>query len=175
MAQRSTNDVVGIEPDLTPETLPLLDGYLRAIPHDTTQPVLELVLAAVGCYFGEVVRRKLDGRWGLVSEDPARWRIEMVNCYLHFRPVGMAAEVFRRGACEGFDGSLGTLDDDALGQMLARAAPMSEDDYHSFGGRFDVLALVVDWLVGQSMAQRNPPRVFGAEEYRVRLDDPQGS
>ena len=59
MAQSSVAEVVGVTPDLTPETLPLVDQYLRQLGPETQEHVLELVLAAVGCHFGEVVRRKL--------------------------------------------------------------------------------------------------------------------
>jgi len=172
MAQRTVGEVIGVEPDLTPETLPLVDQYLRDVPQDTSEEVLDLVLSSVGCYFGEVVRRKLNGRWALPDDDPNQWRIELISCFLHFRPVGMAGEVFRQVETDGFDGSFGTLDElsDAMELMLAQTAPMSEEEYYSLSGRVDVLQLATDWLVGQTLVEGKRPISYSAEDYGVRLD-----
>ena len=171
-AQRAVAEVVGVEPDLTPETLPLVDRYLRVVAPDTHEDVLEPVLASVGCYFGEVVRRKLNGRWAILDGGPGKWRVELTNCFLHFRPVGMAGEVYLQAQSEHYDGSFATLDEhsDAMAEMLGEAAPRTEEEYFSLSGRVEVLQLAADWLVGRLLAKGKRPRYQSAEEYSARLD-----
>lgn len=171
MARHSVTRTVGVEPDLSPETLPVVDEYLRQLPRDAAPEVHDLVLTAVGCYFGEVVRRLLNGRWAVDSDDPGRWRVELVNCFLHFCPVGMTGEVALGRASDAHDGSFATLDElrDPLHEMLSEAAPLPEDEYYSLAGRVDVLQLVADWLMGRSLAAGHPPRIYTAEDYALRI------
>lgn len=172
MAQSSVKEVVGVEPDLTPETLPLVDEYLRQVGPGLQLEVRDLVISAVGCYFGEVVRRKLNGRWNTKRSSPQTWRIELVNCFLHFHPVGMAGEVLTGAETEDYDGSFATLDvlRDGLAHMLSEAAPMSEEEYYSLAGRIDILQLAADWLVGRSLASGKPLVHLTAKDYSELLD-----
>jgi hypothetical protein len=172
MAQQSVAQVIGVKPDLTPETLPLVDQYLRQVDPDTREEVLDLILTAVGCYFGEVVRRKLHGRWVVKEDGPFSWRIELINCFLHFRPVGMAGEVFYRGENDLYDGSFATLDElrDSLAEILGEASPLTEDEYYSLSCRIDVLQLAADWLVGRSLVKGKKPPSYSSMDYSVRLD-----
>src|SRR5687768_1752387 len=43
--------------DYTPDTLPLLDHYLRSASDISKEEILSLHVPAAGAYFGEVVRR----------------------------------------------------------------------------------------------------------------------
>ncbi len=172
MACRNVQQVIGVEPDFTPETLPLVDQYMRQLPEDSPAEVVELVLSTVGCYFGEVVRRLLNGRWAISPADPDRWRVELINCFFHFRPVGMAGEVYSRGADERYDGVFATHPEvwEGLSQALTEAVPMPEDEYYSLAGRVDVLERAVDWLTGRELASGKPPRTFTAEDYAMALE-----
>ena len=172
MACRNVQQVIGVEPDFTPETLPLVDQYMRQLPADSPAEVVELVLATVGCYFGEVVRRLLNGRWAITGDAHDRWRVELINCYFHFRPVGMTGEVYSRGTDERYDGVFSTRDEvwEGLSLALAGATPMPEDEYYSLAGRVDVLELAVDWLTGRELATGEPPRTYTAEDYEQALE-----
>jgi hypothetical protein len=172
MARQSVKKIIGIEPDLTPETMPLVDEYLRQMSPDAPEEVQSLLLAAVGCYFGEVLRRLLNGRWALRGPSPAEWHIELEHCFLHLNPVGMAGEVFTGVESEKYDGSFATLDElrDGLAQMLQEAAPLSEEEYYSLSGRIDILQLAVDWLTARQLASGKPMPHFTPEDYRCRLE-----
>lgn len=172
MACRNVQQVIGVEPDFTPETLPLVDQYMRQLPKDSSAAVTELVLSTVGCYFGEVTRLLLNGRWAISHDPPRRWRVELNNCFFHFRPVGMTGEVFHRGASDEYEGAFATLNEhwDGLSQALAEAVPMPEDEYYSLAGRVDVLQLAADWLLGRNMASGETPRTYTAEEYAFVLE-----
>lgn len=172
MACRNVLRVIGVEPDFSPETLPLVDQYLRELPGDSPAEEVELVLATVGCYFGEVARRLLNGRWAVTVDPPRKWRVELISCFFHFRPVGMAGEVFLREVSDEYNGTFSTLDEqwDGLSQALSEAAPVSEEDYYSLSGRIDVLHLAADWLAGHDLAAGEAPRTYSALDYELILE-----
>ena len=84
------------------DTLPALDHYLRGLVPDADadgadvapDPIVALVTAASGAYFGEVVRRRLGGRWEIAGE-PDNWRL-VLPTGLSFAPVGFAAAAIAR-------------------------------------------------------------------------------
>src|SRR5262245_46288018 len=79
--------------DFTPETLSLLDQYVRdARTEVASNPAaLELLQASIGAYLGEVIRRAHGGLWDATGEHDG-WRILMTSVFLSFNPVGMARE-----------------------------------------------------------------------------------
>ncbi len=172
LARKGAAHVTGVDPDYTYETLPLVDMYLREVPEDATEEVLHLIVASSGCYFGEVARRVLNGRWAVGSGAPEGWRMELASCFLYFYPVGMAGEVYSRGKDPDYDGSLGTMIEahDGLSEMLANAAPFSEDEYYSLACRVEVLQLAADWLTARPMAAGKRARIFTAADYSAYLD-----
>jgi hypothetical protein len=173
MVRSNVLKVIGVEPDLTPETLPLVDEYLRRVPADASDEVQQLVVSTVSAYFGEVARRRLNGRWTLRSSHPADWRVELVCCFLHFSPFGMVGEVLNGAESDDYDGSFSTLDEvnDALNAMLSAAPPVPEEEYYSLCGRIDILQLVADWLVGHAVASGKEKRSWSAEDYSTALDE----
>jgi len=172
MARKGAEHVTGVEPDYTPETLPLLDQYLREVPPDATEEVKQLIVASTGCYYGEVLRRLLKGRWAVPSGAPESWRVELSSCFLYFHPVGMAGEVYTRGQDPEYDGAFATTDElhETLAEALAAAAPVSEDEYYSLAGRVDILQLAADWLTGQSLAVHKKAVHYSADNYRIFLE-----
>jgi hypothetical protein len=178
LARTSVTKVIGVEPDLTPETLPLVDEYFRQATSEASDEVRQLVTAAVGCYFGEVVRRKLHGRWTIRGADPATWRVELITCYLYLHPVGMAGEVMVGAQTDDHDGSFATLAElnDELAEMLGKAAPLSEEEYYSLSARVEILQLAADWLVGRQLNSAHDhdhdheQRRYSAADYSARLD-----
>jgi len=172
MGRRMVHEVIGVEPDLTPDTLPLVDQYLRQVPPDLSRHARNLMVCAVGCYFGEVARRALNGRWALAGEEPESWRVELSSCFLYFSPVGMAGEVLAGGDTEDYDGSFATSDEvrDDLDEALGAAGPIPEDEYYSLCGRIDVLELAADWLTGKRMAAGKPVFSYSAEDYLACIE-----
>ncbi|MCC6749437.1 MAG: hypothetical protein IT371_17365 [Deltaproteobacteria bacterium] len=167
-AERRVAEALGVAPDLTTDTLPLVDGYLKSVVVQAPKESRDGLLDEVGCYFGEVMRHRLDARWWVVGDDPRRWRLELRRCFLHFSPVGMAAEALT--ACESlsYDGSFSTLDElhEDLDAMLKLAAPISEAEYYSLSGRADILELVADWLVGRRAAAGQESTELTPDDYR---------
>lgn len=138
---------VGLEMDYDSDTLPLLDHYLRSVPEDQPATV-ELVATSAGAYFGEVVRRRLGGRWDTTAEDVIEWRV-VLPTGLHFSPAGFVAAAIIRADLDDLDTTI-----DApprmrpfVEQTLARMSDVTEDDYYSLCGRLDTLEHVHEVLV----------------------------
>ena len=137
---------LGMTLEYDSDTLPLLDHYLRSVPVDQVA-ALKLVILTSGAYFGEVVRRRLGGRWDAAGEE-ATWRV-VLPTGLHFSPLGFVASAITRSESEDIDAAI-----DApvrmrpyLQQALQRMGDVSEEDYYSLCGRLDTLEHLHEVLV----------------------------
>jgi hypothetical protein len=159
------------------DTLPVLDHYLRSVEETavTTQPAtLQLIIATSGAYFGEVVRRRLGGRWELSPED-IEWRM-VLPTGLNFAPAGFVAAAIAQADLDDLDSEI-----DApprmrpyVQQALQRMGEVSLDDYYSLCGRLDTLEHVHEVLVAVAA------QMMGSVEEDVEVpesvtDEPSGS
>ena len=123
------------------ETLPVMDHYLRSVPEDDVATAA-LVVSTAGAYFGEVVRRRMGGRWDISDEEqPVSWRV-LLPTGLSFAPAGVVASVIvRHDALEdletGFD--VPPRLEPVVEAALARMGEVTEDEYYSLCGRLDTL------------------------------------
>jgi len=138
---------VGLTLEYDSDTLPLLDHYLRSVPGDQPSTV-ELVALTSGAYFGEVVRRRLGGRWDITAEDATEWRIWLPTG-VNFSPAGFVAAAIMQADLDDLDSEI-----DApprmrpyIEQALARMGEVTLDDYYSLCGRLDTLEHVHEVLV----------------------------
>ena len=139
---------LGVKLEYDSDTLPLLDHYLRTVPQGEDQAAArQLVILTSGAYFGEVVRRRLGGRWE-TAEKEAQWRV-VLPTGLHFSPLGFVASAIMRTESEDIDAAI-----DApprmrpyLQQALQRMGDVSEEDYYSLCGRLDTLEHLHEVLV----------------------------
>jgi hypothetical protein len=137
---------LGVSLEYDSDTLPLLDHYLRSVPAEQPATV-QLVISTSGAYFGEVVRRRLGGRWEAGGED-GEWRV-VLPTGLNFSPVGFVASAIAQADLEDVDSEI-----DApprmrpyVQQALARMGEVSIEDYYSLCGRLDTLEHVHEVLV----------------------------
>jgi hypothetical protein len=153
---------LGVALEYDSDTLPLLDHYLRTVPGD--QPATTaLVVATSGAYFGEVVRRRLGGRWEVEPVDKsngnghddnesviegATWRI-VLPTGLSFSPMGFVASAIAMADLDDLDSEI-----DApprmrpyVQQALSRMGEVSVEEYYSLCGRLDTLEHVHEVLV----------------------------
>jgi hypothetical protein len=157
-----------IELDYTPDTLPILDHYLREAHGIEREEILNLVAPSAGAYFGEVVRRQLGpGRWHWVSDDFAECRIEFDRCFLSFNPIGSALEAVLGEEADGYGSTLLLLpEDEALVRAsLERTGEVREDDYYRLAVRYEVVEQAVGLLVEKAIARDELSRRFGPEVY----------
>jgi hypothetical protein len=130
--------------DYTPETLPVLDHWLRAVPRDEPA-MLELAAATAGAYFGEVVRKTLGGEW----RDDGVLRLVVG---IELTPAGMAAEAISNDDSDGRGTFEVPAGDRAAVEDALSAREVPEDEYYSLCGRLELLQLVADVLVGRREA-----------------------
>lgn len=81
------------ELDGSETSLAWVDHYLSTLRQETRAPILELVAAEAGAYFGEVVRNAVGARWLSDGKHPRRLRLLLRSQLLHFSPVDQAFEV----------------------------------------------------------------------------------
>ena len=139
-------NALGVTLEYDSDTLPLLEHYLRNVP-DGQPATLKLVISTSGAYFGEVVRRRLGGRWELAPED-ADWRV-VLPTGLNFSPAGFVAAAIAQADLDDLDSEF-----DApprmrpyVQQALERMGEVSVEDYYSLCGRLDTLEHVHEVLV----------------------------
>ena len=137
---------LGVTLEYDSDTLPLLDHYLRTVPSDQIA-TLQLVVATSGAYFGEVVRRRLGGRWDTQGEE-GDWRV-VLPTGLHFSPVGFVAAAIAQADLDDFDSEIAAPPRmmPYVQQALGRMGEVSIDDYYSLCGRLDTLEHVHEVLV----------------------------
>jgi len=133
---------LSLEPSWDSETLPIVDHWLHSVPLDN-RGAFALAACTAGCYFGEVVRRRLGGHWDISAPSPDGWRLEL-ECGVWLLPAGMAAAAVARGDVEGWDDGLHTAPPllPHLRRALDGMGAVSEEDYYSLGGRLDTLEQV---------------------------------
>ncbi|NVB83223.1 MAG: hypothetical protein HOV81_32925 [Kofleriaceae bacterium] len=137
---------LGVTLEFDSDTLPLLDHYLRTVPTEQGA-TMQLVTATAGAYFGEVVRRRLGGRWETTGEE-ADWRM-VLPTGISFSPAGFVATAIAQGDVADVDSE---IDAPArmrphLQQALSRMGEVSVEDYYSLCGRLDTLEHVHEVLV----------------------------
>lgn len=140
---------IGLTLEYDSDTLPLLDHYLRTLAEvRTEQPAtVQLVVVTAGAYFGEVVRRRLGGRWEIAGDD-VPWRV-VLPTGLNFAPAGFVAAAIAMADLDDLDSEF-----DAPPRMrpyvqraLERMGEVSVEDYYSLCGRLDTLEHVHEVLV----------------------------
>ncbi|HLL22857.1 MAG TPA: hypothetical protein VK427_12035 [Kofleriaceae bacterium] len=139
-------NALGVALEYDSDTLPLLDHYLRNVP-DGQPATMQLVIATSGAYFGEVVRRRLGGRWELATDDIA-WRV-VLPTGLNFAPAGFVAAAIARADLDDLDSEFEAPPRmrPYVQQALERMGEVSVDDYYSLCGRLDTLEHVHEVLV----------------------------
>ena len=123
------------------ESLAFVDYYLSLAKAETREPIISLLAAGAGAYFGELVRRQIGGAWVGNGQDPRRLRLLVEPQFVYFSPVDQAYEAI---AGEGldpddpriapgpvFDSSFGlrpSADEDEDDERDDPPAPDEEDD-----------------------------------------------
>ena len=171
---RFVHRTLGIELDYTPDTLPILDHYLRGAHGVSQEEILGLVAPAAGAYFGEVVRRQLGpSRWHWESDEFSECRLEFERCFLSFNPIGIALEAVVQSETEGYGSNLALLkEEEALvREALERTGgDVNPDDYFRLAVRYEVIEQVVVLLVERAISQNELARRFGPEVYEALRD-----
>ncbi len=183
---------IGCELDWTATSLAFVDHYLGLAGEEDREPILALLGAGAGAYFGEVVRREVGGTWAGDGKDPRRLRLLLSPNFVHFSPVDLALEMILSGAsapdvdAAGLDtafrlsrAAAPDLDEDALrdyvddaewmDRRLAELPPVPADQYYSLTGRYETLKLILEMLAVKHASERREPRTYALADYVAEL------
>jgi len=144
---RYVQTAVGAALDFQPETLPLLDHYLRTARSEAaTRPeTLPLLATVAGAYIGEVLRAVFDCRWAVALQDPEDWTIEFPDLPIRVFPVAIAREAINgKPDSEAETIVIDGEDRDAVAERLDRLPQVSEEDYIAPSTRLEVLEIAVE-------------------------------
>lgn len=154
--------------DGTPETLSLLDQYVRDARDAVRErpESLDLVGPAVGAYLGEVMRQQFGAEW-FAEGAYEGFRLYFKNVYLAFNPLGMAREALTERDEEGWHAHL-LLDPgerEIVEERLAAMPDVEEDEYYLPTTRFDVVTVVVETLRAHAEQAGTGDVRFSREDY----------
>ena len=175
--------------DLGKTALAYTDHYLSLLRDETREPIVSLVAAGAGAWFGELVRREIGGQWIGDGEDPRRLRLLLERQFVYFSPVYLAYEAIFSGSPDPGDPRLphgatldgayhlrkqtepgDEIDDHAwVTDRLAEAAPVSEDVFFSLTGRFETLELILELLATRDLARGREPTRYHLNDYVATL------
>jgi hypothetical protein len=179
---------LNVELDGSITSLAFVDHYLSLARDEDREPIVSLLAAGAGAYFGELVRREMGGTWVGDGQDPRRLRLFVEPQFVHFSPVDQAYEAIAGRSLDtddprvppgpAFDSAFGLEpprpedepgegEDDAewLSDRLAELAPVPEDQFHSLTCRFETLQLMLELLAAKHVAEGLPPRRLGLSDY----------
>jgi len=153
--------------DFTPETLSLVDQWLRDARKDIEErpELAPIVQSAAGVYLGEVMRREFGARWFCEGDDSG-WRLYLSTVYCAFNPVGMAREALLLGEAEGWHAhfELDPGEREGIEARLAALPDVSDEEYYAPSTRYDVVCIVFEAL-------REGMRARGLGDVRFTPDD----
>ncbi|MCB9707676.1 MAG: hypothetical protein H6714_02640 [Myxococcales bacterium] len=154
---RYVKQVLDMDLDYTPDTLPILDHYLedcgRVLRDDPSgdrhAQISTLVVPAAGAYFGEVVRRLYpEAEWLIPDDNFADYKLKFQKIVLSFNPLGIALEAINQREESGWGAhyQLNTTETEMVAQALDRVAAVRPEDYFRLTIRFEVLQQLIVWL-----------------------------
>jgi len=154
--------------DFEPETLPLIDQYVRdARTELLAKPeAIDLIQASIGAYLGEVMRRAFGATW-FCDGDHDGWRLDFTFVFLTFNPIGMAREALSLEAQDGWHGFLETDpgEREFLETRLKLVGDVDEEEFYAPSTRFDVVEIAVDTLRAKMENDGNGDVTFGPDDY----------
>lgn len=161
---------VGVALEYDSDTLPLLDHYLREVPGQAVD-IIELVVTTAGAYFGDVVIRRLGGRWEMTTADSREWRV-VLPTGIGFKPAAFVAVAIARREVGEFDDTLDVPPRirPHFEAALARMGDRDEDEYFSLCGRLDMLEHLSEVLVAVA-AQLAREQLPAADDGKDEPDD----
>lgn len=174
--------------EMGPTALAYVDHYLSLSRDETREPIITLVAAGAGAWFGELVRREVGGQWIGDGSDPRRLRLLLEPQFVHFSPVDMAYEAILASEVEPGDPRIPTgaeldgafhlrkrsapgdpegepSDHEWVTERLADMAPLPEDQFYSLTVRFETLSTILELLATRELARGREPTRYHLDDY----------
>jgi len=159
----------GVALDFTPDTLPVVDQYVRDAQKEIAQrpETVPILAATVGAYLGEVMRQQFGAFWFADGEYSA-WRLYFTRVYLACNPLGMVLEALTPEEAEGWHAHF-EIDPGDADVVAARLAAIPEVEAELFSmptTRIEALTIVYEALRSHMEAQHTGDVRFGPEDYK---------
>ena len=161
---------VGVTLDYSPETLPIVDHYLSEVRANIEErpALLSLLANAIGAYFGEVIRRRINGFWLITTQDVHDWYVCATSVFLRFNPIGVVHEAIARtdmhpGPSAEF--KLAREDQGLVAERLAKLPELPYEQYYLLSTRAETLDVVVETLRLAMDAGGHGTVEFEAQDY----------
>ena len=161
---------LGVELDFTDETLPVLDHYLSIARTDLAdRPQLAQVLySALGAYFGELVRRRVNGYWVIPNPDFHSWRVCARHVFLSLNPIGVVCEALAQTDDHGGPSAqlrLAPGDRALVAERLASVPPVPESEFYLLSTRLEAIDITVETLYLAIQRDGSSSVEFEVEDY----------
>ncbi|HYJ09005.1 MAG TPA: hypothetical protein VEX18_08345 [Polyangiaceae bacterium] len=165
---------LGTELDFTPETLPLLDHYLSEAREELeAKPELaEITAHAAGAYFGEVLRRQMQGFWRTPSASLHDYQVCSSIAFVSINPFGVAYDALYGGTEHGGPRSNLKLAPEDHGFMAARletVPEVPEDQFYLLSTRIEVVEIAVEALRAKLEQEGYSEMEYTPEDYEAEL------
>jgi hypothetical protein len=166
------------------------DHYLGMLHDEDREPIVSLVAANAGAWFGELVRREIGATWIGDGKDPRRLRLLLEPNFVHFSPIDLAYAAILVGepdddprlpAGSPLDAAFHlrkparSEDDEApetepsdhawIAERLAEIPPLPEDQFYSLTGRYETLLLILELLATRHASLGREPTVYHLNDY----------
>lgn len=180
---------LGVGLDNSVISLAYVDHYLAQARDETREPILTLLAAGAGAYFGDLVCRTIGGTWLGDGKRATSLRVLLRPQMIYFSPFALALAAIageavgpsdpRAPADTPLDASFLfarppqpaegiTSDQDNttwLGEVLANLAPVPEDHFHSLTCRFETLELMLQLLAERQANRGCSPQTYTIADY----------
>lgn len=165
---------LGTELDFTPDTLPLLDHYLNEVRDELSgKPELaQLTAHAAGAYFGEVLRRQMQGFWRLPSASLHDFQVCSSVAFLAINPFGVAYDaLYASSEHEGPRSNLrlAPADHQYIAARLATVPEVPDDQYYLLSTRIEVIEITVEALRARLEQEGYSELEYTPEDYEAEL------
>lgn len=165
---------LGTDLDFTPETLPLLDHYLSEVREElAAKPELaQLTAHAAGAYFGEVLRRQMQGFWRLPSGSLHDYQVCSSVAFVSINPFGVAYDALYASTDHEGPRSNLRLSPEDLGYVSARLASvpeLPEDQFYLLTTRVEVIEITVEALRAKLEQEGYAELEYTPEDYEAEL------
>lgn len=171
------------------------DHYLGMLRDEDREPIVSLVAANAGAWFGELIRREIGATWIGDGKDPRRLRLLLEPNFIHFSPVDLAYAAILVGEPDDdprlppgspLDAAFHLrkparsededesdepdLSDQAwIAERLAEIPPLPEDQFYSLTGRYETLLLILELLASRHASLGREPTLYHLNDYIAAL------
>ena len=165
---------LGTELDFSPETLPLLDHYLGEVREElAAKPELaELTAHAAGAYFGEVLRRQMQGFWRMPSASLHDFQICSSVAFVSINPFGVAYDALYGNSEHGGPRSnlrLAPEDHGYIAARLSTVPEVPEDQFYLLTTRIEVIEITVEALRAKLEQEGYSEMEYTLQDYEAEL------